>query len=58
MFEKAFKNVCTSTVVVPPGPLPPTPSTSWAVMTPGKTEEDSEHPEPAYGEILTEYSSD
>jgi len=44
--------------VVTPGPLPPTPSTSLAVMTPGNTEEDSEHPEPAYGDILMEYSSD
>jgi hypothetical protein len=44
--------------VVTLGPLPPTPSTSLAVMTPGNTEEDSEHPEPAHGDILTEYSSD
>jgi len=56
MFEKAFKSVCTSTVVLP-GLLPPTPSTSLVVMTP-ENEEDSEHPEPAYGDILTEYASD
>jgi hypothetical protein len=37
MFKKASNSVCTSTVVVSPDPLPPTPSTSEAMKTPGNT---------------------
>ena len=44
MVKNASKSVCTSTTVVSPDPLSPTPSTSSAMKTPEKTEED---PEPA-----------
>jgi len=66
--QRASKSVCTSTVVVPPDPLSPTPSTSSAVKTQGDTKEDphnlelrhpSHNPEPAAeGDIQMEYSSD
>jgi hypothetical protein len=40
MFKKASKHVCTSTIVVSPDPLSPTPSTTSAMKTPENTEED------------------
>jgi hypothetical protein len=40
MFKKASKSVCASTVVVSPDPLSPTPSTSSAMKTSEKAEED------------------
>jgi type VI protein secretion system component VasA len=46
MFRKASKSVCTSTVVVSPEHLSPTPSMSSAMMTPENTEEDLDDPEP------------
>jgi hypothetical protein len=59
MLEKSTKSVCTSTIVVPPGPLPPTPSTSSVVKTPDNTEKDCDDPEPAdEGDIQMEYTSD
>ena len=45
--QKASKSVCTSTVMVPPDPLSPTPSTSSAVKTQEDTTEDLNDPEPA-----------
>jgi hypothetical protein len=39
MFKKASKRVCTSTIVLSPYPLSPTPTTS-ATKTPENTEED------------------
>ena len=47
MVKNASKSVCTSTTVVSPDPLSPTPSTSSAMKTPEKTEEDPDDPEPA-----------
>jgi hypothetical protein len=59
MFKKASKNFCTSTVVVTPDPLSPTPSTSSTVETPKNTKEGPGHPEPAdEGNIQMEYFSD
>jgi hypothetical protein len=59
MFKKASKSVCTSTVVVSPDPLLPTPSNSSATKTPENTGEEPEAPEPAAeGDIQMEYSSD
>ena len=46
MFKKASSSVCTSTVVVSPDPLSPTPSTSSAIKTPESTEEDPDDSEP------------
>jgi hypothetical protein len=42
MFRKSSKSVCTSTIVVFPDPLSPTPSTSSAM----KTAEDPDDPKP------------
>jgi hypothetical protein len=39
MFRKFSKCLCTSTVMVSPDPLSPTPSISSAVKTPGNTDE-------------------
>ena len=47
MFKKASKSVCTSTVVIYPDPLSPTPFTSSAMKTPENTEEDLDDLEPA-----------
>jgi hypothetical protein len=74
MFKESFKSVCTSTVVVLPNTLSPTPSTSSATKTydphssgPSayltvclKTpDRDHDAPEPAdEGDIKMEYSSD
>jgi hypothetical protein len=52
MFKKVSKSVCTSTVVVCPDPLLPTPSTSSAMKTPENTEEDRDDPEPVDGGLL------
>jgi hypothetical protein len=55
MFKKSSKSVCTSTIVVFPDPLSPTPSTSSAK----KTEEDPDDPKLANErDIQMEYSSD
>jgi len=40
MFKKASKNVCTSTIVVSPDPLSPTPSNSSAMQMPKNTDKD------------------
>jgi len=57
--QMASKSVCTSTVVVSPDLLSPTPSTSLAVKSPENTEEYPDDPEPATaGDIQMEYSSD
>jgi hypothetical protein len=59
MFQKAFKGACTSTVLLSPDPLSPTPSTSSTMKTPDNTEDDTEGPEPAEeGQIQMEYFSD
>jgi hypothetical protein len=59
MFQKASKSACTSTVVVPPDPLSPDPSTSLAIKTQENTECDPEDCEPADGgDTQMEYSSD
>jgi len=59
MFKKAIKSVCTSTIVVFPDPLFPTPPTPSAMRNPENTEEDPDGPEPAdEGNIQMEYSSD
>jgi len=59
MFKKASKSVHTSTVVVPPDPLSPTPSTSSAMKTPENTKAEPDDPEPADGgNIQMETSSD
>jgi hypothetical protein len=47
MFEKVSKSVFTSTVVVSPDRLPPTPSTSSVIKTPENTDEDCDDPESA-----------
>jgi hypothetical protein len=47
MFKKASKSVCTSTIVVSPDPLSPTPSNSSATKTPENTKEDPDNPEQA-----------
>jgi hypothetical protein len=53
------RTVCTSTVVVSPGPLSPTLSTSAAIRTPKNTGEDHDDPELAdEGDIQVEHSSD
>jgi hypothetical protein len=58
MFKKASRSVCTSTVVVSPHSLSPTPSPSSAMKTPENTEEDSDDCEsPDEGDIQMEYSS-
>jgi len=46
MIKKASKSVCTSTIVLYPDPLYPSPSPSWAVKTPENAEEPN-NPEPA-----------
>jgi len=59
MFKKASKSICTSTVVVFPDPLSPTPSNLSAIKTPENTEEDPNAPQPAAeGDIQMEYSCD
>jgi hypothetical protein len=58
MFIKASNSVCTSTIVVAPDSLSPTPSTSSTLKIPENTEEDSVDCEPADGDIQMEYSSD
>jgi len=44
MFIRASKSACTSTVMALPDPLSHTPSTSSAVKTPEKTEQDPDDP--------------
>jgi hypothetical protein len=57
--QKAYKSICTSTVVVSCDHLSLTPSTFPAMKTPQNTEEDPDDPEPAdKGDIQMEYSSD
>jgi len=59
MFKKATKNVCTSTIVVSPDLLFPTPPTPSAMRNQENAEEDLDGPEPAdEGNIQMEYSSD
>jgi hypothetical protein len=59
MFKKASKNVCTSTDVVSPDHMSPTPSTSSVMKTPENTEEDPDDPQTTHeGDIQMEYSSD
>ena len=59
MFKKASKHVCTSTIVVCPDPLSPTPSKSSMMKTPENTEEDPDDPEPAAeGDVQMKYTSD
>jgi hypothetical protein len=58
MFRKASISVWKSTVVVPPDPLPLTPSASSSMKTPENTEESYDDPEPAdEGDLQIEYSS-
>jgi hypothetical protein len=52
------KKFCTSPLVLTPDPSSPNPSTSSAVETSDNKEEDSDDPEPADGDIQTEYSTD
>jgi hypothetical protein len=59
MIKKASKSVCTSTVVVFPNHLFPTPSTSSAIKTPRNMEEDPDDPEPTHErDNQMEYNSD
>ena len=59
MFRKVSKSACTSTVVVPPNLLSPTPSTSSATKTPETKQQKADDLETAdEGDIQTEYSSD
>jgi hypothetical protein len=59
MFKEASKSVCTSTIVVSPDRLSPTPSTAAVIKIPGHTEDDPDDPEPAdEGDIQMEYSFD
>jgi hypothetical protein len=59
MFKKAIKSVCTSTIVVSPDSLFPTPPSPSAMRNPGNTEEDPDGPEPAdEGNTQMEYSFD
>jgi hypothetical protein len=59
MFKNASKNVCTSTVLVPPDLLSPAPPTSSATKMPGNREGDHDDPEPTdKGDIHMEYSYD
>jgi len=59
MITMASKSVCTSTVVVYPNNLSPTPSTSAAIKTPGNTEVDPDEPEATIVEDnQMEYNSD
>jgi len=56
MFQKAFKNVCTSNIVVSSHPLSPTLPTSSATMNPWNTGKKPDDPEPAEeGDIKVEY---
>jgi len=58
MFKKASISVWKSTVVVPPDPLPLTPSASSSMKTLESTEENYDDPEPAdEGDLQIEYSS-
>lgn len=50
MFYKATKNVCTSTILVPPDPLSLTSVESSALKTAKNTEEDPNDPDPDEGE--------
>jgi hypothetical protein len=56
-FKKASKSLHTSTVLVSPDPLSPSPTYS-PVQTPENTNKDSDDPEPADGYIQLQYSSD
>jgi len=59
MFKKVSKSVHTSTVVVAPDTLSPTPSTSLVMKTPENTKAEPDYPEPAgEGNIQIESSSD
>jgi len=55
-FKKASKSVHTSTVLVSPNPLSPTPTYS-PVQTPENTYKDADDPKPAYRYIQLQYSS-
>jgi hypothetical protein len=55
MFKKASNSVCTWTIVVPPHPWSPTPSTLSAIKTPENTEEDPDDSEPADEDTQMEY---
>jgi len=53
------RNVCTSTVMISPDPLPPTASTSIGLKSPQNTAKDPNNPVPAdEGDIQMEYYSD
>ena len=56
MSKKASKNVCTSTNLVFPYPLSPSPSTFSAMNNPCNIEVDPHDPETADGVMETEYS--
>jgi hypothetical protein len=59
IFIKVSKSAFTSTLVVPPNFLPPTPATSSAIKTPNNTHQEPDDPEPAdEGDIQMDYSSD
>jgi hypothetical protein len=51
MFQKAAKSAYTSSTVVFPDPLPPTPSTSSAMKTPENKEKGPKNSDPADGDI-------
>jgi len=55
-FKKAPKSVCTSTVVVSPDPMSPTPSTFLAMKIPENIEKEPDKPEAADADIQMEYS--
>ena len=57
-FKKTSKIVQTSSTVVCPDLLAPTPSTSSAMRTPENTEQDRDDLKPSDGYIRIEYSSD
>jgi hypothetical protein len=57
IFKEASKSICTSTVVVYPDSLSPTPSISSAMKL-QNAEENPDDPEPGDGDSLKEHSSD
>jgi len=55
-FKKAPRSVCTSTVVVSPDPMSPTPSTALAMKIPENIEKEPDEPEAAGADIQIKYS--
>jgi hypothetical protein len=57
MLKKTSKSVCTSTILVSPGPFSPTPSTASNMKTPENAEEDPGDPKLTdEGDMQLQYS--